>query len=407
VTGSSHLAVGINAFFLNREAGGSGSYARELMRSMLEVEPQTRITAFVGTTVPRDILEAPWAAEVEWVRFPVAPVGAVRQLGVQFAAIPAIAARRRLDVVHGLANLVPPLAPRVVTVATLLDVTWIHYPTTMERRATLGMKVLAPMCARAADRVIAISHAAKDDVTRTLGLDPAKVDVTPLGIRLEPPRRRLPAEEVRKRFALGPGPVVLCVAQKRVHKNLAALVRAIAEVRDPAVRLVLPGSPTPHEQELCSLAAELGVQDRVRFPAWVDEDELEGLYGIASCFVLPSLAEGFGLPVLEAMRRDVPVACSNVSALPEVAGAAALLFDPHDVSAIAKAIADLAADEHLRRTMIERGRVRCREFTWERTARETLASYRRAIGGRRSRQLKRPRALARSSRAWRGPSPPS
>jgi glycosyltransferase involved in cell wall biosynthesis len=316
---------------------------------MLEVEPRTRITAFVGTTVPRDILEAPWADEVDWVKFPVPPVGAVRQLGVQFAAMPAIALRRRLDVVHGLANLVPPLAPRVATVATLLDVTWIHYPTTMERRATRGMKVLAPMCARAADRVIAISHAAKTDITRTLSLDPAKVDVTPLGIRLEPPARRLPEDEVRRRFELGDGPVVLCVAQKRVHKNLAALVQAVAEVRDPAVRLVLPGSPTPYEQELRSLAAGLGVDDRVRFPAWIDDDDLEGLYGIASCFVLPSLAEGFGLPVLEAMRRDVPVACSNVSSLPEVAADAALLFDPHDVGAIARGIKALVTDEELRR----------------------------------------------------------
>jgi glycosyltransferase involved in cell wall biosynthesis len=401
------LAVGLNLFFLNREAGGAGRYARELMRSMLEVEPQTRLTAFVGNAVPRELLEEPWADEVRWVEFPFAPVGAVRQLGAQFAAIPVLAARRGLDIVHGLANLVPPIAPRVATVVTLLDVTWIHYPRTMERRATLGMKLLAPLCARAADRVITISNAARDDIVRTLGLPRQKVDVTPLGIRLEPPARSLPEDELRKRLGLGPGPIVLSVAQKREHKNLGTLIRALAELPDRTTQLVLPGSPTPHEQELRVLAGQLSLGDRVRFPDWIGEDELEGLYRAAVCFVLPSLAEGFGLPILEAMRRDLPVASSNIAPLAEVAADAALLFNPLDVPAITDSIDRLQRDHELRRTMIRRGQARCREFSWERTARETLASYRRAIEGQRGSRLRLVRAPARSSPASRGQSPPS
>ncbi len=102
--------------------------------------------------------------------------------------------------------------------------------------------------------------------------------------------------------------------------------------------LVLPGYPTAHESELRARAAALGVADDVRFPAWLSSAELEGLWAIARAFVFPSLYEGFGLPVLEAMARGVPVACSNASSLPEVAGDAALLFDPHDEAAIAAAL---------------------------------------------------------------------
>ena len=136
---------------------------------------------------------------------------------------------------------------------------------------------------------------------------------------------------------------MLCVAQKREHKNLANLIRAVAGLEDD-VELVLVGSATPHEAELRALAVELGVADRIRFPGWLSDAQLEGLYRLATVFVLPSLEEGFGLPLLEAMRRGVPVACSNVSSLPEVVGNAAALFDPLDVDDMRAVIGGVLAD---------------------------------------------------------------
>jgi glycosyltransferase involved in cell wall biosynthesis len=118
----------------------------------------------------------------------------------------------------------------------------------------------------------------------------------------------------------------------------------------------------------------------VRFPAWVSGEELEALYAEATCFVLPSLIEGFGLPVLEAMARGVPVACSDRPALPEVAGDAALLFDPTDQTAVTDAVRRLLTDVQLRRHLASRGLDRARLFSWRRTAELTLASYRRAVG---------------------------
>jgi glycosyltransferase involved in cell wall biosynthesis len=118
----------------------------------------------------------------------------------------------------------------------------------------------------------------------------------------------------------------------------------------------------------------------VRFPAWLSSEELEGLWSIADAFVFPSLYEGFGLPVLEAMARGVPVACSNVSSLPEVAGEAALLFDPRDEAAIAEALRRLLSEPALAETLRTRGLERARQFSWERTARLTLDSYARARG---------------------------
>ena len=176
--------------------------------------------------------------------------------------------------------------------------------------------------------------------------------------------------------------MLLSLSAKRPHKNLLALIDALALIppeRRPV--LVLPGYPTWHEADLRERVEGLGLHGDVRFPGWLSDEEVEGLWGVADAFVYPSLYEGFGLPVLEAMARGVPVACSNASSLPEVAGNAALLFDPRDVAAIAATIERLFADraeaERLRALGLERARL----FSWERTARLTLESYRRALAG--------------------------
>jgi glycosyltransferase involved in cell wall biosynthesis len=382
------LRIGLNLVYLVRDSGGAGRYARELIRAIHAVEPGSEITAFVSSEVPDDVVEADWARPVEFVRFPVTvthgpPANFVFTMGAQWGALPWLAARRRLDVIHGLANITPLAAPRVARVVTVLDLIWMRYPQTLDRRATIGMKLTTPPSARLATRVIAISEATKADLVATLGMPPDRIDVTPLGFRLDERVDPEPEAALRARFDLGDGPVVLSVAQKREHKNLGALIRALAALPSQRAVLVLPGSPTPHEAELRTLAEQLGVSDRVRFPGWISNAELEGLYALASVFALPSFEEGFGLPILEAMGRGVPVACSNTSSLPEVAGDAAELFDPGSVSSVTAALDRLLQDERHRTDLIERGRARLAGFTWERTAEATLASYRRAIRQRR------------------------
>jgi glycosyltransferase involved in cell wall biosynthesis len=182
--------------------------------------------------------------------------------------------------------------------------------------------------------------------------------------------------------------VLLSASAKRPHKNLLRLLDAHALLggggggggRARPV-LVLPGYATPHEDELRARAAALGTSDDVRFVGWVSDADMEGLYALADAFVFPSLYEGFGLPVLEAMARGVPVACSDRSSLPEVAGDAALLFSPEDVGAMAAALTRLLDDEALRARLSAAGVERAASFTWARTAELTVASYRRALAG--------------------------
>jgi glycosyltransferase involved in cell wall biosynthesis len=155
--------------------------------------------------------------------------------------------------------------------------------------------------------------------------------------------------------------------------------QALAQLDGPRPQLVLPGSHNAYEAELRALASERGVQSSVHFPDWLSNDDLEDLYGLARCFVLASLQEGFGLPMLEAMARGVPVACSDIPVLREVAADAALLFDPRDAASIAAAIRRLLDDDDLAGRLRAAGTARCAAFTWDRTAQATLASYRRAL----------------------------
>jgi glycosyltransferase involved in cell wall biosynthesis len=374
------LRVGLNLAYLVEDSGGSGTYARELMPAMLAAEPGLEITAWVGSTAPQWIHEQPWSDQITWIRLPVPGIGTPWHLWHELVGCGLDGSRRRLDVVHGLAYLAPVVHPRIATVTTILDVIWKHHPDATTARYRLVMGTLAPLVGRRAARIIAISQAARDDIAQTLRLDAGTFDVAPLGIRPPAPRPAPDRDEVARRMSLGPEPIVLCVAAKRAHKNLHGLISALALLPEPRPQLVLPGSPNEYEQTLRELAREKGVQDSVRFPGWVSGEDLEDLYALATCFVLPTLLEGFGLPVLEAMARGVPVACSDIPVLAEVAADAALLFDPHDDQAIADATARLLGDVQLREQLAQAGRARCAQFTWDRTAQLTLESYHRAAG---------------------------
>jgi glycosyltransferase involved in cell wall biosynthesis len=228
--------------------------------------------------------------------------------------------------------------------------------------------------------VIADSRSTREDIVRLIGIDLARIDVVPLGAGTLARAQPAPEADLRSRLELGDRPVALSLSAKRPHKNLPALIDAIASIppeRRPV--LVVPGYPTAHEAELRARAAGAGIACDVRLPGWLSDADLEGLYALAAVFVFPSLYEGFGLPVLEAMCRGVPVACSNASSLPEVAGDAALMFDPRDVPAIAAAVSRLLDDRDLARDLAERGRRRCAMFSWSESAAHTIETYRRAL----------------------------
>jgi glycosyltransferase involved in cell wall biosynthesis len=371
------VRIGLNLVFLiPGETGGMEVYARELIPRLAAVDG-IELTAFVN----RETAEGsggPWD-EVPRVTVPVRARSRPQWVRGEQQYLPRLAARSGCELVHSLASTAP-LTGRFVRVTTIHDLNYKLVPEAHFGLRGLGMRVLVPLAARRSHRLIVDAESTRADLHTHLGVPESKIDVAPLAARVPADPEATSESALRARLGLGERPVLLSLSAKRPHKNLPRLLRAIAAFppeRRPA--LVVPGYPTPHEAELRELAAQLGIDDLVRLPAWLPDADVEGLYRLAAGVVFPSLYEGFGLPVLEAMGRGVPVACSNVSSLPEVAGDAALLFDPTDVDAIRDAVARLLGDTALADRLRAAGRERASRFSWERTAELTVASYRRAL----------------------------
>jgi glycosyltransferase involved in cell wall biosynthesis len=374
------MHVGLNLIYLvPGETGGMETYARELIPALVEARSDMRFTAFVNREADSSG-GGPWCELIDRVVVPVRASNRSEWVRGEQLLLPHLAARQGVNLLHSLGS-TSPARGRFRRVATIHDVIYRVFPEAHEFLRARVMGVLVPVSARRSHRIIVPSHSTQSDLVELLHVSNEKIDVVPLGLGS---KRAAPTDtgELRSRLALAGRNVVLTASAKRPHKNLERLLDAWALLPDETRPvLVLPGYSTPHETELRAHAVELGLEADTRFLGWVPPADMEGLYALASCFVFPSLYEGFGLPILEAMARGVPVACSDRGSLREVAGSAALVFDPESPKSIAEAIQRILGDGDLAANLSRVGRVQASHFTWKATAEGTLGSYRRAVAG--------------------------
>lgn len=372
--------VGLNLLYLvPSEVGGTEIYARQLVHALGRARPEVEWVVFAGVEAAPSLAAEGWPDNVRVVRMPVRARVKPARVSYELSALPVAAARAGIDVLHSLGT-TSPLAgpgPRVVTIHDLI---FLHFEGDFPASSRIALETLVPLGARRAARVITPSEAAKRDVVEHCRVDPARVDVVPEGGGM---RDAEPAAEgeLRQRFDLGGRPVILTIAPPLPHKNLDRLLDALRALVDGGLDpvLALVGHQGREGEALRARIDSLGLGDHVRITGWVSDEELEGLYRLAACGAYPSLYEGFGLPVLEAMRRDLPLACSNATSLPEVAGDAAELFDPLDAESMAAALRRLLTDAARAADLVERGRHRAELFSWERAAEGTIESYERAL----------------------------
>ena len=351
------MRVGLNLIFLvPGETGGMETAARELIPALV-ASSDHRFVAFVN--------EESRAQDFGAHEQVVVPVRARDRkqwvLGEQ-RHLPRLAAG--CDLVHSLGGTGPARGGfrRVVTIHDL------HYRTQPDAHfgvRGLAMGVLVPLAARASQLILTVSHAARADIVRLLGVPPGKVRVVYNGLA-RPSAVVTPEAALRRLLWLEDRPVLLALSAKRPHKNLTGLLDALALLDPPRPVLVLPGYPTEHESELRERARALGIDGDVRFLGWVSDADAEGLYALADAFVHPAFSEGFGLPPVEALARGLPVACSDIPVLREVVGDDAVFFDPHAPASIAAAVREALGRERTAGTM---------RFTWEDAARATLDAY--------------------------------
>jgi glycosyltransferase involved in cell wall biosynthesis len=294
--------------------------------------------------------------------------------------------RDRLDLFHATHYVIPPLA-RARAVVTIHDIIHVLYPQFLPNRAALVYaRVMIRRALKRADRILTVSYNSKRDLVDYFGIAPARIEVIYNGVaeRFRPEVARADRDRVAGKYGL-PRPYLLFLGGEKPHKNVRNVLRAFAEARRLRAlphALVLAGPMPKNRSRVEALLSALDLDSRVLRPGIVPEEDLPGLFGGADAFLYPTLYEGFGLPVIEAMACGIPVLTSSTSALQEIAGGYAYLVDPMDVDAIARGIVDLATDPKRRQEFADLGRRRARDFSWDRAAEETLRVYAEALAGR-------------------------
>jgi glycosyltransferase involved in cell wall biosynthesis len=277
---------------------------------------------------------------------------------------------------------VPPLCP-VPLITTVHDGSFRRHPRWFPLKHAALLNLLVPLAISQAERVLTCSEHTRREMVAFYGTDPGKIVVTPYAA--DPIYRPMPAEQarlaVRERFGLRL-PYILSVGVLQPRKNLPRLVQAYARIaKEVPQHLVLVGKEGWAFEALRRRVAQSGVSSRIHFTGYVADADLPPLYAAADLFVYPSLYEGFGLPPLEAMACGTPVVTSNTSSLPEVVGDAAMTVDPLDIERLGMAMAEVLLSAERRDQLIEAGFQQATRFSWERTARETIAAYEAVLEG--------------------------
>ncbi|MBN2471195.1 MAG: glycosyltransferase family 4 protein [Anaerolineae bacterium] len=370
--------IGLNAHLLSGEASyrraGIHGYIANTLAALPAADPALRYTIFVGEGDP-----------------PADPAFTTRRAGLP-TANPALRILWEqalhpwqlggLDLLHGMAFATPILS-RVPSVVTVYDLSFIHYPDRLSTARRLYLRAFTRLSAQRARRVIAISASTAADIERLLGIPRDRIDIALPGVGAQ--YRPLPGDAVaafRERLGL-PARFLLHLGTLEPRKNLTVLLHAYAALPDSLRReapLVLVGGKGWGLDEVHATIVRLGLGDSVRLEGYAPDTDLPLWYNAASALVFPSVYEGWGLPVVEALACGTPVVVSAVSSLPEAAGDAGLKLDPHHVPDWIAGLERALTDEAWRVEARARGLAHAAAFTWEATARAHAACYRRALG---------------------------
>ncbi len=380
------LQVAVDALLLSTSesyrGAGVSNYSQNLLRALGRLGREEPSSARVAAFVADPAFQAPGVALERVNRLAQHPAGRILwEQGI----LPSRLARLGVDVVHGLVNVLP-LATRIPGVVTVHDLSFLRMPEKFPLARRLYLSRMCPASVAKARRVIAVSTQTADDLMHFFATEAEKIEIVYNGV--EPrfrPTQSARVEEFRRAKGL-PERFFFYLGTLEPRKNLVRLVDAYAAWRqqtqpsDLDVPLVIAGGKGWFYQAIFRRVQELGLERWVHFPGFLPRAELPDWYRAATVFVYPSLFEGFGLPVLEAMACGTPVICSRTPCLLEVVGDAAFTFPAESTQELTRALEQVIRQPALQADLRRRGLAQAQRFSWERTAQETLAVYRMAAG---------------------------
>lgn len=377
------MRIGIDFTSAIQQRAGIGRYTRELVRALADLDDVNDYVLLQASRGAKEPIGA-WSDNFHVRSLPLTDHWLAILWHRLRLPIPVETCIGRIDIFHSPDFVLPPVW-RAHTVLTVHDLSFLTTPETFDPALRDYLSRSVPRAVGHADHILADSQSTKKDLVTHLNADPGRIAVAYPGVD---PRFR-PLEEpaitaIRNRYRLTQ-PFILSVGTLQPRKNYSTLIEAYSHLhRNAAGRIVPPllviaGNKGWLYQEIFQTVERLGLDDQVRFLGFVPDEDLPALYNAAEVFALPSLYEGFGLPVLEALACGTPVVTSNVSSLPEVAGDAALLVSPHDVEGLTQALYRALTDPELRTRLRERGLTQARKFTWQQTAETVLGIYRQLV----------------------------
>ena len=366
------LHIGFDAHSIGAGLGGNETYARNLIEALAEIDTRNRYTLYVTKQEAVDRYAQRWPNVTIRKTLPHTPL-------IRIPLILAAELRRRpVDILH-VQYTAPPLAP-CDTVVMIHDLSFEHLPQTFKRRSWMQMRLTVRRTARAASHVVTDSEYSRQDILRTYRLPPERVTTTPLAAssRFAPVTDTQELKRVLDKYEID-GDYILAVGSIQPRKNIGRLIRAYTLMRsqhpDNAPKLVIAGKRAWLFEETIKAAAISEASENIVFTGYVPESDLAALYTGALCFAYPSFFEGFGIPLLEAMRCGTPTITSDRTCFPEVVGDASLIIDPFDEQSIAEGLWRMVSDAALREQLRSRGFVQSSLFDWRETARLTIGVY--------------------------------
>jgi glycosyltransferase involved in cell wall biosynthesis len=353
------VRIGVNALYLiPGGVGGTEIYLRALLAALARIDSENEYFLFTNSETGSDLV--PQQANFHWHPQAVRATSRPRRIAWEQTMLPLAMRKLKLDVLFN-PGFTAPLTTTVPCVAVFHDLQHKRHPEYFRPFDLIFWRFFLWASARRAEKIIAVSETTRVDVSRSYRVPAERVRMIHHGV--DAALLNLRRENV-ERF-------ILCVSTLHPHKNIERLLRAYArEPRD--CRLVLAGMKGFQADAIERLIGQLDVRARVTVTGWIPRENLVALYDRAWACVYPSTFEGFGMPALEAMAAGVPLLCSDIPPLREVAGDCALYFGPSDEDALARGLTRIVSDEGLRTNLRIQGRQRARTFTWERAARGTL-----------------------------------
>ena len=373
------MRIGLEITAAVQQSGGIGRYVREMLSALSDIDQSNQYRLFYASKNRSNhtVLDLPENFRVR--QLPMNDIWLARIWQRIRLPLPVELITGSLDIYHSPDFTLPPTLSDIPTLLTVHDLSFLRTPESAAPGLRGYLEVAVKRSVKLATHVLADSQSTKDDLIELYATPEDKITVLYAGVSsaFHPVTDSNQLMKVRKHYKLGEKPFVLSVGTLQPRKNHVTLIKAFEQaLSDSEYNLVLAGGQGWSYEEVHELVRSRGLQHRVLFPGFVADEDLSALYSSADVMAFPSLYEGFGLPVLEAMACGVPVLASNTSCLPEVAGGAAVFVNPKNVEAMSDALLKLVSNVDLRKTLREKGFERVEQFRWQSSAVKLLGVYR-------------------------------